>query len=99
MKLSELLEAHVDDVLLVQDGPYIDGFGAALRVAGLLVGHGSIGVRLGYHRGGITGPWLLRKVFGAIERKSRYVPWETVTDWDDDQVTIAARAEELGPPT
>src|SRR4051812_49100483 len=100
MKLSELLHADVidadgrnigsvDDVLLVQDGPYIEGFGAALRVAGVVVGHGAVGIRLGYHGAGVKGPWLLRKVFGALERRSRYVPWDAVTDVAGDRLTIS----------
>src|ERR671923_285859 len=39
---------HVHDVRLVQDGPVIGGFGASLRVDGLIVGPRSTGGRLGY---------------------------------------------------
>ena len=109
MKLSELLHSDVfdadgrnlgsvDDVLFVQDGPYVEGFGAALRVAGLVVGRGAIAVRLGYHRAAVSGPWLLRRVFGALERRTKYVPWEDVTDWDGERVTVGVRGDELAPP-
>jgi hypothetical protein len=58
MRLSELLGAeavdqagrsacHVHDVRLVQDGPLVGGFGASLRVDGLLVGRRAVGARLG----------------------------------------------------
>ena len=70
MRIGELLHSTVvdadgkrlgsiDDVRLVQDGPYLEGFGAALRVDGLVVGRGGLAVRLGYHRHGVRGPALL----------------------------------------
>jgi hypothetical protein len=36
-----------EDVHVVQDGPVVEGFGALLRVEGLAIGAGGIGVRLG----------------------------------------------------
>jgi hypothetical protein len=109
MRLSELLRAKVvdtsgndlgsvDDVLLVQDGPMLAPFGAALRVEGLVVGRGAVGARLGYHRGAVDGPWLLRVLFRALERRARYVRWEQVESWDGEVVRIAGRGEELGAP-
>ena len=61
MRLTDLLGAEVvarcgqpagrvHDVRLVQDGPVVDGFGAALRLDGLLVGGRAVGARLGYER-------------------------------------------------
>src|SRR5438045_1964266 len=93
MRLSELLHARVidsdgadlggvDDVLLVQDGPFLDPFGAAFRVEGLVVGHRAVGTRLGYHRGDVTGPWLLKAFFSRLARGAKYVPWEAVEEWD-----------------
>src|SRR5215207_5668426 len=109
MLLSDLLRAlvhdadgrdigSVDDVLLVQDGPYVEGFGNGLRVDGVVVGRAGLGVRLGYHRKPVNGPWLLRRMFTAIERRARYVPWDIVTAWEGDVVTTSARAADLGPP-
>jgi hypothetical protein len=109
MKLSDLLHSRVcdadgadlgkvADVLLVQDGPYVEGFGHALRVEGLVIGRGGLGVRLGYHRKPVEGPWLLRSLFSALERRARYVRWRDVSAWADDAVTIKLRAADLGPP-
>jgi hypothetical protein len=68
----------VADVRLVQDGPFIDGFGQALRVDALILGRGGLGVRLGFVRGGVRGPWLLRRLAGWFEHRARYVDWSEV---------------------
>ncbi|MDQ1374192.1 MAG: hypothetical protein QOJ09_1530 [Actinomycetota bacterium] len=99
MRLSDLLHSTVvdadgrevgtvDDVRLVQDGPTVANFDAALRVEGLVVGGGALGLRLGYHRAGVTGPWLLKALFTWLERRARYVPWDDVTSWEDDIVHL-----------
>jgi uncharacterized protein YrrD len=109
MRLSELLHSHVvdvegndvgsvDDVRLVQDGPLLLPFGAAFRVEGVVVGHRAVGVRLGYHRGDVKGPWLLKALFHRLERRARYVPWEDVVSWEDDVVRIRVRRDDLGAP-
>ena len=88
----------VDDVRLVQDGPLLLPFGAALRVDGLVVGHAAVGTRLGYHRGDVTGPWLLKTIFSALERRAHYVPWDQVESCEEGEVRIRSRGSELGPP-
>ena len=64
---------RVHDVRLVQDGPLVGGFGASLRVAGLIVGGRGIGVRLGYQRRKVRGPWLVRLLFNWLSQDGRYV--------------------------
>ena len=66
---------EVTDVRLVQDGPYIEGFGQALRVDALVVGRGGIAERLGYVRGGVRGPWALRVLASAMEGRAWLIPW------------------------
>jgi hypothetical protein len=106
MHLSDLLHsrvldadgAHVgavEDVRMVQDGPLLLPFGAAFRVEGLMVGRRSIGTRLGYVRGGLRGPWLLRVIFSALERRACYAAWDDVADWDGTTVRLAKRRHEL----
>jgi hypothetical protein len=106
MLISELLRSHVvdadgrdlgsvNDVRLIQDGPVIDGFGAALRVDGLVVGAGSIAVRLGYHRHRIKGPALLSAILGALERRARFVAWEQVASWDGSTVRLHRKAADV----
>lgn len=106
MRLAELLRSDVvdrdgttvgsvDDVRLVQDGPVLEGFGAALRIDGLIVGHGSIAVRLGYHRHQVKGPLLLKRLFTALETRARYVSWDQVDHWDGRTVTLRCAADDL----
>jgi hypothetical protein len=107
MNLSDLLHSEVvdadgvrlgsvDDVRVVQDGPLLLPFGAAFRVEGLMIGHRSVGTRLGFTRGGLRGPWLLRAIFAAFERRAKYVPWDAVASWDGEVVRVTKRREELG---
>ena len=108
MRLSELLHAKVidadgnhlgkiEDVRLVQDGPMLHPFGAAFRVDGLMVGRRSVGTRLGYYRGDVTGPWLLRVLFARFQRGAKYVPWDAVESCDGDVVRITSRGDDLDP--
>jgi hypothetical protein len=105
-RLSELLRhpvvdadgvaiGEVHDVRLVQDGPPLEGFGAALRLDGLVVGRGGRAVRLGYHRHQMRGPWLLKVVFASLERRARYVPWSVVERFDDGEIHLSARRADL----
>jgi hypothetical protein len=109
MLLSDLLRSRVRDadgrdvgkvadVRLVQDGPYVEGFGHALRVEALVVGRAGLGVRLGYHRKPVEGPLLVRRIFAALERRARYLEWRDVTDWDGETITTRRRSGDLGPP-
>jgi hypothetical protein len=81
----------VTDVRLVQDGPYIEGFGNALRLDGLVIGRAGIANRLGYARGGVRGPWLLRRLAFALEGRAWIVPWTDVTASDDGFVARHGR--------
>jgi hypothetical protein len=89
---------RIDDVRLVQDGPFVEGFGAALRVADLIVGPGGLGVRLGYVRHGVRGPAPIRALASRLERRTIVVAWEHVDAWrpGDDHVTLkVSRASPL----
>jgi hypothetical protein len=85
----------VDDVRLVQDGPLIAGFGAALRVDGLVVGRGGIAVRLGYHRHRVKGPALVKAIAAALERRALFVPWADVDSWDGELVRLRVGRADL----
>jgi len=99
LRLTDLLDREVEDedgkpigrifdVRLLQDGPYVAGFGAALRVDGLVVGSTAIGVRLGFHRPQVKGPWPIKPVLAALARKSRHIPWDDVVAWEDGPVRV-----------
>jgi hypothetical protein len=106
MRLSDLLKSavvdaagkdigHVHDVRLVQDGPPVAGIDHTFRIAGVLVGRGSVGIRLGFHRAGLEGPWLLKSLFGMLETRARYVPWEAVASWKDEHLHLKVNADQL----
>ena len=106
--LSDLLHAKtfdaggqdlglVKDVRLVQDGPYIEGFGNALRLDGIVVGGRLLGVRLGFMRHEITGPWLIAAIFRRLEARTAYYAWDDVETWEPGLVRLRAGAR--GRPT
>ena len=105
MRLSELLDravvtadgrrlGKVRDVRLVQDGPILaGGTQAALRVDAVIVSRGWRGVRLGYLRGEVRGPWMLRAIFCRLERKARAIPLRDLV-WDEEEPLLWLRSGE-----
>jgi hypothetical protein len=83
----------VADVRLVQDGPFVEGFGNMLRVDALVVGRGGVATRLGYVRGGVRGPWLLKALAAALEGRAYLVSWTDLELTDDGFTTTRRRAE------
>lgn len=88
----------VEDVLFVQDGPPMLPFGAALRLAGILVGHAGVGLRLGYGVGEVRRPALLKRLSRRAARSALYVPWEAVAGWESGVVTLSEPASAFAPP-
>jgi sporulation protein YlmC with PRC-barrel domain len=86
MRLSDLLgrevvdrDGHplgrIRDVRLQARGPVGSGALAALDVETIVVDDAGAAVRLGYVRGGVRGPWLLKALAGWQERKALEIPW------------------------
>jgi len=88
----------VHDLRLEQDGPVIGGFGARFRLAGLIVGRRALGARLGYDRGDMKGPWLVKAVAGSLHRGGRYVEWGRVRSVEPGRILISGRAGDLPHP-
>jgi hypothetical protein len=69
----------------------------AIRVTGIVVGRGAVGVRLGYGDPDMQGPWLLTQIFGRRARRARFVAWtdlrvepdRIVVDADLDTIDLA----------
>ena len=106
MRMGELLRSEVvdaegtvvgrvHDLRMVADGPALGRFGPALRVEGLVVGKGSLAIRLGYHRAEVTGPFLLGRLFRALEGRARYVPWDRVAERADGRITLSCPVSDL----
>jgi hypothetical protein len=109
MRLTELLGAEVvdqaggsagrvHDVRLVQDGPLIGGFGASLRLDGLIVGRRAVGARLGYERRRMKGPLPVRLLFGWLHHDGRYVEWERIERIEPDRILITGSVTDLPEP-
>ena len=105
MRLSDLLDSevvdrggerigHVHDVRLVQDGPPIGTWGAALRLENLVVGRGSIGTRLGITRPQMKGPWVLKLLFSRQRASRVLVPWDRVREVGEDRISADCTANE-----
>ena len=76
----------------------LGGFGAALRLDGLVVGRRAVGARLGYERGRMRGPLPVRLLAGWLRHDGRYVEWGRVRTIDPDRIVISGTVEELPRP-
>ena len=109
MRLSDLLGCVVDDangeragvvtdVRVVQSGPIVGTFGNAFAIEGLIVGPRQWLSRLGFNRGEIKAPALVRFVAGMAQRGQVFVPWELVVRREEGKVWISAAKSELRAP-
>ena len=89
MRLTELLgvdvlgsdgrkAGSVLDVRMVQRGPLIGSFGAALQPEWLIVGPHGAGARLGYDRADVRGPMPIRQLIRRLHAGTRLVPWSAI---------------------
>jgi sporulation protein YlmC with PRC-barrel domain len=109
MRLTDLLEARlldvegvelgrVRDVWLVQDGPPIGPFGAALRVERVVAGGAGIGSRLGYERASMTGPWPLAAFFHSRHAHGVSATWSEVAALEEGRILLRPAATALERP-
>ena len=107
MRMSDLLGAQildaeqttigrVYDVRLVQDGPPLGPFGAALRAESLLIGATAIGARLGFERNDVRGPWPLRVIFDALHGRILVPTWEDIASIEEGRIRLRVAADRLG---
>ena len=104
MRLSELLGREVRDagdryvgtvadVVLVQDGPMLGPYAAALRLTGLIVVERRHVRLMGYERDvmplGLR--WLVRRLAGRVA----HVPWEDVEAWDAPVLRLRTTGDRL----
>jgi sporulation protein YlmC with PRC-barrel domain len=88
---------HVHDVRLVQDGPGIGAFGAALRLHSLVFGSPSFGARLGFDRRDVKGPWPLKALFVALHKKVSVAEWTQLASIEPHLIRLRVPSEELSP--
>ena len=110
MRLSELLGAEVvdeqgrsagrvHDARLEQDGPIIGGFGASLRLAGLIIGRRALGARFGYERASMKGPLPVKLLVGWVHHDGRYAAWDRVRAIEPGRILITGSADDLPHPS
>jgi hypothetical protein len=109
VRLTDLLHAQVTDSLgavvgevidvrLVQDGPLLPGWGAALRLEGLIISRHRVGSTLGYDRSSVRGPWLVAAIVRRLHRDDRYAPWAVVESHGAGAVRLSVSREQLEAP-
>ena len=102
MRISDLLASDVHqadgtrvgrvrEVRVVQDGPVVNGLQAAFRVDAVIVGQGSLGVRLGYHADHVGGPWLLNMLFRRTKHRLHEISMKDVARWDHERRILHLR--------
>ena len=89
----------VHDVRLVQNGPILGSWGAAFTVDALLVGPHAVGVRLGYGRSEVRGPWVARVTFEAIHGVLDAVAWDSIVAIQPGTILVRENQhQDDGPP-
>jgi sporulation protein YlmC with PRC-barrel domain len=108
IRFSELLRMHVvdaegkevgdvQDARFIKDGPVQGAFGPGYRLQGLVIGRGSFGIRLGFDRASVKGPWLLKTIFRGLHAKTRFVDWSHVDVIEGDMIRLDVPAGDLRP--
>ena len=85
----------VHDVRLVQGGPLVGVFGASLRLRALLFGPTAVGVRLGFGRSDVRGPWPLRAAFAALHPRMRVATWEQISTIEAGRIRLRVTGDEV----
>jgi sporulation protein YlmC with PRC-barrel domain len=108
MRASDLLESRVydadgedigqvHDIRMVREGPVQGMFGPGYRVLGLIVGPAGVGVRLGFDRSSMHGPWALKALFRWAQRNARLVEWSLIDSIEQDAIRLRVPERELPP--
>jgi sporulation protein YlmC with PRC-barrel domain len=86
---------QVHDLILVQDGSPIGPVGAAFRLHSLLFGASAVGVRLGFARRDVRGPWPLRAAFSAVHDRMLVAPWDHIAAIQERRIRLGVPADEV----
>jgi sporulation protein YlmC with PRC-barrel domain len=108
MRASELLESRVydrngdevgqvHDIRMVRDAPVQGVFGAGYRVHGLVVGPAGIGVRLGFERSNMHGPWAFKALFRWMHQNARLVEWPLIASVEPSEIRLTVAQNDLPP--
>ena len=89
---------RVGDVWLVQDGPPIGAFGAALRVEALVVGRFGLASRAGYEREDVRGPAPIAWFLHRQTAHRPVVPWNDIASIEEGRIRLRARHDDVDRP-
>jgi sporulation protein YlmC with PRC-barrel domain len=106
VRLTSLLGSHVldregrdlgkvHDVRFTQEGPLLGSWGAALRFQALLVGPSALGVRLGFERRDVKGPWPLKAAFHALHGRMVVAGWDQLASIEPERIRLRVGLDEL----
>jgi sporulation protein YlmC with PRC-barrel domain len=110
MRLADLIGSHVfdaddrdmgrvGDVWLIQDGPPIGVFGAALTVEAVVIGRFGLASRAGYERDGVRGPAPIAWYFRRQTAHRQVVGWSDVAAIEEGRIRLRLRENDLGRPS
>jgi hypothetical protein len=88
----------VGDVWLIQDGPPMGVFGAALRVDRLVIGRFGLASRSGYDRPQVRGPVLLARLLGRQTEHRPVVSWGDIAAIEEGRVRLRPSVGDLERP-
>jgi hypothetical protein len=109
MRLADLIGSHVfdaddrdmgrvGDVWLIQDGPPIGVFGAALTVDALVIGRFGLASRAGYERKDVRGP---APIAWYLHRQTAHRPvvrWSDIASIEEGRIRLRVRLGDLDRP-
>jgi sporulation protein YlmC with PRC-barrel domain len=86
---------RVGDVWLIQDGPPIGVFGAALTVDALVIGRFGLASRAGYEREGMRGPAPIAWFLHRRTARRPLVRWADVAAIEEGRILLRVRGDDL----
>jgi sporulation protein YlmC with PRC-barrel domain len=106
MRASDILESsvfdsegrkigQVHDIRMVREAPVQGLFGQSYVAQGLVVGPAAIGIRLGFDRSAMVGPWPLKRLFEWAHRNARFVDWERIASIAEGEIRLNASLADL----
>jgi len=89
---------HVGDIWLVQDGPPIGMFGAALRVDRLVIGRFGLASRAGYDRPDLRGPAIIAWLLRPRTSHRPVASWSEIAAIEEGRIRLRSRVGNLERP-
>jgi sporulation protein YlmC with PRC-barrel domain len=86
---------QVHDARFIKDGPVQGAFGPGYRLQGLVVGGGTLGIRLGFDRASVKGPWILKSMFRRLQADAKFIDWSVIGSIEQERITLKVAAGEL----